>query len=87
MRVFVGLFFGLSEGSGIGSGRSLNADKQNFLAAKLLTGLVVILVAPPPSGTTVHVCVCEQALQAAAKTNINYMPLSNGARPGPQSCL
>jgi len=30
---------------------------------------------------------CEQALQAAAKTNINYMPLSNGAQPGPQSCL
>lgn len=54
-------FCGPSEGSGIGSGRSLNADKQNFLAAKLLTGLVVILVAPNDATVHVYVCVCVSA--------------------------
>lgn len=80
--------------SGFGSGRSLNADKQNFLAAKLLTGWSSYLLPRHPALSvclcvfvSVSVCVCEQASQAAAKTNINYMPLSNGARPGPQSCL
>lgn len=41
--------------SGFGSGRSLNADKQNFLAAKLLTGWSSYLL---PRHPALSVCVC-----------------------------